>query len=175
MKALFKILSPLIITCTCTLFVFTPAVKAQGLALGSDYQTAVGLRGGPWADLTIKHFFNPNVAIEGWVGAWPRTLRVTVLVEKHQSAFGTRGLNWYYGGGGHIRPGYWGGYKYRGRWYPEYYDGVGFGVDGIVGLEFKIPEVPIAISGDLHPFLELNSAGWAGLFVDPGLGIKLTF
>jgi hypothetical protein len=52
-------------------------------------------------------------------------------------------------------------------------DAVGFGINGIVGLEYRLPDnIPLAISLDLKPFLEIDTRGDAGVAIDPGLGIK---
>ncbi|CAG5076397.1 hypothetical protein [Parvicella tangerina] len=143
----------------------------------STYKTAVGLRGGETSGLTIKHFMNEEMAIEGILGAWNRGFSATVLVERHQRAFSVKGLNWYYGVGGHaslLTNGYvW----YRnGRRYAVYEnDNYALGIDGIAGLEYKIPKAPFAVSLDLKPYMEIISNGNVWLSVDPGLGIKLTF
>ena len=64
---------------------------------------------------------------------------------------------------------------YRDRYRKYYEGGVGLGVDGIVGLEYKIPKAPIALSLDVKPFVEFVSRGYIYSSLDPGLGIKITF
>lgn len=148
----------------------------NGLATGSSYNTAVGLRAGETSGLTIKHFKN-SLAFEGILGAWNHGFSATLLIEKHAPAFGITGMNWYYGGGGHVafQSTYYHKYYDRGR-YKLYHDGsVGVGVDGVVGLEYKIPSVPFAISLDVKPYLEVVSNGGVWTSLDPGLGVKLTF
>lgn len=148
----------------------------QGLATGSSYNTAIGLRAGETSGLTFKHFKN-SIAFEGILGFWNHGFSATLLVEKHAPAFGISGMNWYYGGGGHValQSAYYYRYYDRGR-YKLYHDGsVGIGVDGIVGLEYKIPSVPFAISLDVKPYLEVVSNGGVWTSLDPGLGVKLTF
>lgn len=141
----------------------------------NKYNTAVGVRGIGTSGITIKHFTGGSRAWEGIIGLWPNTFSATFLIERYVNAFDEPGLNWYYGMGGHIAT--WSGW--------EYYDGVrgyrrqdgdlGLGVDGIFGLEYKIREVPIAISLDVKPFLEVTTTGSVYLAMDPGLGVKLTF
>ena len=156
---------------------------AQGLSIDSpNYRNAIGLRGGDLGGLTFKHFKSSDRAIEAIIGLGyrdPRIFSVTVLLEKHLPAFDVSGMRWYYGGGGHIavvatHSGYyprpWGRYQY------EYERGaIGLGIDGIAGLEYKIPPIPIAISFDLKPYIELYSAGGVFWSLDPAFGIKLTF
>lgn len=139
------------------------------------YTTAVGVRGIGTSGLTIKHFTSSNRAIEGILGLWPDAFSATVLFERYVSAFDEPGLNWYYGVGGHISTfSEWvsdDGYRTYQRVDGEF----GVGVDGIFGIEYKIREVPIAVSFDLKPFLEVTTQGHAYLALDPGLGVKFTF
>ncbi len=94
---------------------------------------------------------------------------------------GLNGLECYYGAGGHAVEGT--GRIYSGEdsnpVYPrgDYY-GVGsggIGIDGVLGLEYKIPPVPFAISFDIKPFLEFDTHGYGFMALDPGFGIKFIF
>lgn len=153
--------------------ILTTATHAQNLKTGPSYKTAIGVRGLGTSGLTIKHFTNSNNAIEGIVGFYPNAFSVTVLVEKYAQAFDTRGLNWYYGIGGHIAT--QSNVIRNDGIYRRETSEVGLGVDGIFGLEYKINEVPIAISLDFKPFFEVATDGNAFVALDPGLGIKVTF
>lgn len=152
-------------------------MQAPEPALGSTYRTAIGLRGGETSGLTIKQFVGGASAIEAILGFWHHGLHATVLWERYVNAFGAPGLNWYYGAGGHVA--LWTDnvyYGYGKRRLDRYDNGnVGLGVDGIIGLEYKIPSVPIALSIDLKPYVEVISNGsiWGSL--DPGLGVKVAF
>lgn len=141
------------------------------------YRTAIGVRAGGTSGLTIKHFTGANTALEGIVGVWPNALGLTLLVERHVNAFNEPGLNWYYGAGGHVafaadRYYYEAPRGYRYRYYGDY---VGAGVDGILGIEYKIVPIPFAISLDLKPFVEVNTNSNVYVGLDPGLGIKVAF
>jgi hypothetical protein len=142
----------------------------------SSYHTAIGLRGGATSGLTIKHFMGSGSALEGIVGIWPNGISITGLYEKHANA-GLEGLNWYYGGGGHV--GFESGRYYNKDYYyyrNHYRDGgAAIGIDGIIGIEYKINPIPFAISLDLKPFFEVNTGGGNYFSLDPGLGIKFTF
>ena len=144
-----------------------------------DYNTAIGVRAGQTSGLTIKHFTNRNTAWEGILGFWNNGFSATVIREKHVPAFNTRGFNWYYGIGAHaaLDAGWDGGYVYPYRNRGDYiYDGyLGLGVDAIAGLEYKIYKLPVAISLDVKPFIEVTTAGNIWMSIDPGLGIKATF
>jgi hypothetical protein len=147
----------------------------------SSYNTAIGLRFGGTSGLTIKHFTNSSTAIEGIVSFWRHSVGITGLYEKHANAFGAAGLNWYYGGGAHVfitNGDYYDDYYDR-NWHPHYYryehGGFSGGIDGIVGLEYKINPIPFAISFDLKPAIDITTGGNVYFYVDPGLGLKFTF
>jgi hypothetical protein len=157
-------------------FVLISIVTANAQSINSgSYKTAIGLRGGQTSGLTVKHFVAPTAALEGILGVWSHAVSLTVLYEKHASAFDAEGLRWYYGGGGHIAS------ASRNRVYFDeernrtYNDGLALGIDGIVGLEYKIPPIPFAISVDIKPAFEITTNGSAYAYLDPGLGIKFTF
>ncbi|MCB9195828.1 MAG: hypothetical protein H6598_06365 [Flavobacteriales bacterium] len=142
-----------------------------------NYKTAIGVRGGETSGLTIKHFMNSHTALEGIVGVWNRGFSGTLLIERHQQAFNVDGLRWYYGFGGHATVV---GNRYvwynNGRRYAVYGDErIGLGIDGIAGIEYKIPKAPFALSFDLKPYVEVVSNGNVWMSLDPGLGIKVTF
>ncbi len=114
--------------------------------------------------------------MEGIVGFWRHGLSTTILIEKHVPAFNVSGMNWYYGGGGHVA-------FHNDNYVRDYYgrkvfyaDGqMGLGVDGIFGLEYKIPAIPFALSLDVKPFVEVNTQGGVGMALDGALGIKVAF
>lgn len=160
---------------------FATQITAQEMripAASSSYHTAIGLRAGVTSGVTFKQFLGGPTAVEVIAGIWPYGFSGTVLFEKHANA-GAEGLAWYYGAGGHavIQSGriY---YPHRSPRYDYYYStgsALGLGVDGIIGLEYKIKPIPFAVSLDLKPFAEVNTAGYVFLGLDPGLGIKLAF
>ena len=143
-----------------------------------SYHTAVGLRGIGTSGLTVKHFTKQDVALEGIVGLWSNAISATLLYEKHANAFDVEGLRWYYGGGGHVVA-----RTHNHNHHKHYYEhhighdngAAAFGLDGIIGIEYKIKPIPFAVSADLKPNIEVSSTGSAFLRFDPGLGIKVTF
>lgn len=150
---------------------------------GFDYRTAIGVRGGWTSGLTVKHFFNSSTAVEGILSGYPFGASITGLVEKHKPIAGANGLRWYYGAGAHLRfhPWYYNRvyYKYGNKWYHDhvyaYGGGAGFGIDGVLGLEYKIPDIPLAFSLDFKPFFETGSGGYFVFVPDAGLGVKVAF
>ncbi len=157
----------------------TPTVALANKDYDYDYRNAIGVRIGQTAGITIKHFTDHNHAIEGIIGISPNAVGLTGLYEKYVQVGDIEGLNWYFGGGAHISVGTGRLYTvYReGRYfsYRSRYPGVGLGIDGILGAEYKIPSIPFALSFDIKPFLEVNSSGVLFTAFDPGLGLKFTF
>lgn len=140
-----------------------------------DYKWAAGLKfGGYESGVSGKYFFQSNTAIEGVLGFRANGVVLTGLYEIHQTAFNVDKLKFYYGFGAHLGSVGKGEYKLFTTSDRTYYDAqVLFGLDGVLGLEYLIPESPIGVSLDLNPRVELTR----GPFFDiaPGLGIKYIF
>jgi len=80
------------------------------------------------------------------------------------------GLKWYIGGGGHA--GVWSDY-WKNK-YPTRPGGLSIGVDGVIGVDYKIQGVPLNLSFDWQPSFNIIGynyfeGGWGGL------GIRYTF
>jgi hypothetical protein len=151
-------------------FVFIAATSfSQKMALGSDYKTAVGLKYYPGA-ITVKSFIKNNVALEGLASFWNYGTRATGLYEIYGDINGIDGLKWYVGPGAHI--GFWND-SWKNK-YPTRDGGVMAGIDGVLGLDYKINNAPIDVSFDWQPsvnFIGYNyfEGGWGGL------GIRYAF
>jgi hypothetical protein len=140
------------------------------------YSTGIGIRGGSEAGLSLKQFISQRSAIEAIVSTSLLTSRTnkglsaTLLYERHQSLADVQGLLWFYGAGGHI-----GLYNTEGNRTLFSRDGDGFvslGLDAILGIEYKIPPVPITIGVDVKPSVGLRGtptgffdAAFTGRFV----------
>jgi hypothetical protein len=149
--------------------------KAQTATNTDTYKTAVGLKFGGYENgISLKYFATSDVAYEGVLGFRNHGLVITGLYEINQEAFNVPDLKFYYGFGAHIGAVGKGNYD-RINGDDEYYNSshILLGADGVLGLEYILPQAPIAISLDLNPRLELAT----GPFFDiaPGLGIKYTF
>ena len=131
------------------------ALKAQ------NYNWAIGVRGGVTASgITVKYNFDPANAIEGIVD-FAQGFNLYALYERNIPVI-AEGFNFYYGAGANI--GSWG-----------HHDGeFTFGIDGIVGLEYKIASLPLAFSLDYKPNLNLIQKAKFHA-TDFGLGIKVAF
>jgi hypothetical protein len=146
-------------------------------ANAQEYNTGIGFRGGIASGLTVKHFIKSDAAIEGILssGFRHRGVVLTVLYEKHAQAFNARGLQWYYGLGGHV--GVHDGYHYY------YYDKarrdryrddrvLGVGIDGVLGLEYYIRDIPFTIGADIKPFINIPHGRG---FWDSALHVRYVF
>lgn len=150
--------------------IITCLIAFSFILIGSaqDYNTGIGLRAGFYNGLTIKHFVSNNSAIEGLVSSRWRGVDITGLYEINHQAFNTDRLNWYYGIGAHV--GFWNGdntnWGDRGRNYSV------AGIDGIIGLEYNLTEIPFNIGLDWKP--SLNLIGYTGLWVD-GVALSIRY
>lgn len=126
------------------------AKQASAQAMGHNYKTAIGFKFYPTA-FTIKHFFKPNLAIEGLGYVWRDGTRATALFEWHGPFKGAPGLKWYAGVGAHVD--FWNdGYKRNRRRDDPYYNHrAASGVDGVFGLDYKFRGAPINLSLDWQP------------------------
>ncbi|MEN9299798.1 MAG: hypothetical protein RLZZ429_2111, partial [Bacteroidota bacterium] len=106
---------------------------AMSQSTGSTYKTALGVKVYPGA-ISVKHFTKSNVALEGLGYISNDGFRLTGLYEYHGDFNGVEGLKWYIGGGGHI--GVWSD-NWRNR-YPTRNDGLAIGVDGVLGVDYKV-------------------------------------
>lgn len=162
-----------------SLFSLTSAAQSGTIDVpepATMYNTAIGVRVGQTSGITVKHFFAYHRAIEGIIGLWHRGFSLTGLYEQHQD-LGVPGLHWYYGLGGHVSvTTYRTWYRWNGEWWvAEHAGAVGVGVDGILGIEWKIPPIPLALSLDVKPFVEVTTAQRVNVAIDPGLGLKVAF
>ncbi len=140
---------------------------------GSDYSTALGIKFLDGAGITLKHFLNDKVALEGIGFFWGRGARITGLYEFHFDIEEVDGLKWYIGPGAHVGF-YRNKYYYRGQ-YVNYTNGTTFaGVDGVLGLDYKIKAAPINLSLDWQPSIEFGEGrGFNGSW--GGFAIRFTF
>lgn len=140
----------------------------------------IGIRvGGLSSGVSGKYFFKDQVAVEGIVGTnfGRRGFHLTGLYEIHAETLGVPGLQWFYGAGAHI--GAYKGRYYHDRRYKKYDDSfnktlITVGIDGIVGLDYQITEIPVSVGIDFKPFLDVNQDGLF-LLPDGALTVRYTF
>ena len=129
--------------------VFTTGVSAQ------SYKTGVGVRLSSSQamvnnSISLKHFLNERSAIEA-LFSFGDPLAIGALYEVHKP-FSTEGLQWFYGGGGYL--GFvksWNPNKNRNE------TDVNVGAQGVIGLDYKFTNLPLNLSLDWKPELNLVS------------------
>ncbi len=147
------------------IFISTSSAFAQrrgGSSDGQSYKTSLGVKFYPGA-VTFKHFVADKKAIELLGYFWERGARITGLYEIHGDINGAPGLKWYVGPGAHI--GFYNDYFYNNKRYGR---GSYFGIDGVLGLDYKFNDLPLNISLDWQPSFEFGygpgfTGNWGGL------------
>lgn len=124
-------------------------------ASAQDYKTAIGLRLSSSQaivnnSVSLKHFLNETTAIEGLL-TFGDPLAISGLVEIHKPV-GASGIKWFYGGGAYV------GFL---KTYDPNKDrnetDVHFGAQGVIGLDYKFANIPLNLSLDWKPELNLVS------------------
>jgi hypothetical protein len=143
------------------ILLITLVLSISGLvSFGQDYRTSLGLRAGIPYGMTVKHFINKYNALEGILaGSWGGFIATGFVENEHRT--GTYpGLNWFWGLGGHA--GFWD--PGRNPNIPEMDIGGVIGVDAIFGLEYTFDHIPLNLSLDILPSLNLlGDMGWNGI------------
>lgn len=140
---------------------------ANAQSMGRSYKTALGVKVWDGAGITFKTFVAPNNAVEVIGYFYRYGTRLTGLYEIHGNISGASGLKWYVGPGAHL-----GFYNNKERYYNN--DKVIAGIDGVLGLDYKVNKAPLNFSLDWQPSFEFaDGRGFAGSW--GGLGIRYTF
>ena len=119
--------------------------------LAQDYRMALGIRLSS-SDATLsnsisgKYFITDRSAIEGLISFGNR-FGVGGLLEIH-NPFAVPGFKWFYGGGVYVGNG---GYE-------KSDNATYFGPKGIIGLDYKFPNIPLNLSLDFKPELDIIPA-----------------
>jgi hypothetical protein len=154
-----------ILSVAVVLLLLAGSVNAQSNVGSNDYTTALGVKFYP-GGITLKHFLNDKAALEAIGYFYRHGTRITALYEFHFDIPNAAGLRWYVGPGAHL-----------GFYNNEAGGGSVFGVDGVIGLDYKFREAPINLSLDWQPSFEFGGRnsfdGFSGSW--GGLGIRYVF
>ena len=153
-------------------------------AFSQVFEKQIGLRLGVTPGITGKIIKDDKTAIEGILGFRNGGIQIYGLVESYHALIKTNTQHWmmYFGGGGHL--GYVNGYDKVRRWSNSagyYYEeqriaGPVFGIDGVIGTDYTFHKVPITLSIEFKPFVELQDfRKFKVNFWDFGFGIKYSF
>ena len=134
------------------LFLLTTLLTVSGIlinktASAQDYRLALGVRlsnNVPTlsSSITGKYFVTDKNAIEGLVSFGNR-FAIGGLLEFHRPFTTAEGLSWFYGAGGYV------GWEN---------DDTYLGPTGVIGLDYKFPAVPVNLSIDWKPELDILPA-----------------
>lgn len=144
-----------------SIFLITLFVAIVLFTQAQNYNTAVGVRLGPntaniTAGFTVKHFINENTALEAIIGV-NNGLGLCGLYEKHFDIEAVKNLQWLAGFGGYV--------AFTGS-------NTAVGGAGIIGLDYKFEEIPLNLTLDWKP--ELNIISKVG-FEASGIGLSARF
>ena len=134
---------------------FSAAVLLMHSASAQEYKTALGVRLSSSAaivnnSISFKHFLNEKSAIEALI-SFGDPLSLGALYEIHKP-FSAAGVTWFYGGGGYV--GFVKEYNVNKN---KNETNVNFGGMGVLGLDYKFTNLPLNLSLDWKPELNIVS------------------
>jgi hypothetical protein len=154
----------LVLFAVITIGIFNVHAQDNSTYNSSEYTNAIGLKFWP-TGITIKHFLTGNKKALEFIGyLYNKGTRITGLYEIHGDINGVEGLRWYFGPGAHIA-------FYNNKNAEKYGGNASIGIDGVIGLDYKINNAPINLSLDYQPSIQLTNAdgnaftGWGGIAI----------
>ncbi|WP_139793865.1 hypothetical protein [Reichenbachiella faecimaris] len=169
---------------TRAVWFFMLLILGWGQTQAQQYDRSAGIRLGGSSGLTFKKFIIDEQAVELIVSNRKNGIQLTILHLLHQPMHVSFNENFffYYGVGGHV-----GSEKHSGiekelsNFDPNDFNYVDknyltLGIDGMIGIEYRMLSVPITLSMDLKPYL--NYVGFRKVkadFWDASIAIKYVF
>lgn len=147
------------------LLAFVATVLCTTNVSAQDYKTAAGLQidlgnGYTLVGPSIKHFFKENSALEGDVLFGNGITYIQAFYQYQRDIPNAKGLQWYLGGGPSVG---------------LYSGGSNFFLRPMVGLDYKINDVPLALSFDWRPWIYLGSNGYGSRFTAGAFGLAFKY
>ncbi len=143
-----------------TIFFVATAFAQNRTANSNDYKTAIGVKVWNGGAINLKTFISEKNALEFSGFFYNRGTRISGLYEMHGDLNTDGNLRWYLGFGGHVS-------LYKGY--------TAAGVDGVIGIDYKVPSAPLNFALDWQPALELGSGSYNGFYGNwAGLAIRFT-
>jgi hypothetical protein len=156
-------LTRFITTISFLLITYLANSQATTEQYSSPYKKAIGFKLNPGA-ISYRSFYTRNKAVEGIGFISLDGFQLTILNEKFTPFANAENLTWYMGYGGHFN--LWSErYKLNN---PSKSAGVAVGIDGMLGLDYKLKNTPINLSVDIQPAFNFVGAsyfdlGWGGI------------
>lgn len=151
-----------------TLLLICAKISIAQTTQSSTYNRAIGIKFPGGFSVTYKKFVTQTNNLEAQVTAWNKGFRMSGLYEFNFYSFNTiDGLAWFAGPGVHL--GFW-----KEQYSKDYNSKADFGVDGIIGLDYKFKDIPVNVSLDWEPSVTLvGSAGFTPSY--GGFAVRYTF
>ena len=139
---------------------------SSGLVAGNlhaqDYKLGLGIRFSNYSptlsnSVSIKYFLKENAAVDALISFGGSRFGIGGLYEIHTPLNATAGLKWYYGGGAYV------GFQDHSTY---------LGPTGVIGLDYKFQNIPLNLSLDWKPELDIIPAI---NFVPDGFGLTARF
>ncbi|MCI0920165.1 hypothetical protein [Sphingobacterium rhinopitheci] len=140
-------------------------------------QQAIGARFGSATGINYRYTLAQDRAVEGILSIQSNSIsnrvRLVGLYEYFKPI--TNDFSWYYGFGGSI-----GSYTYKAFTdangaYHNSNGELSLSIDGIVGIEYNVPNAPIALSLDIKPYFDFIQESSIRVFDPIGLSIRYKF
>lgn len=127
------------------ILIFLFVLTSTNILQAQDYKTALGVRlSNDQAiinnSVSLKHFLNDRTALDV-LFTFSDPVAIGALVAIHKPISETEGLKWYYGGGPYVSFG----------------SKTNFGAQGVLGLDYKFSNIPLNLSLDWKPELNIVS------------------
>lgn len=128
-------------------------------AQAQDYKSAVGARLGSPLSLSYKTFLSESSAVEAFIGyrsfgfgySW---INIGAAYQIHNDISGVDGLKWYYGAGASVFL-----YSFRNNFVGDNSSSTAIGLQGYLGLDYRLPDAPVNVSLDWVPTFFLSGFG----------------
>ncbi|MBP7642335.1 MAG: hypothetical protein WAT92_22755 [Saprospiraceae bacterium] len=144
------------------IFILT-IVAALGISndlMSQSYKSAIGARLGYPFSASYKTFLNETNAVELNLGFRPFVfgswISGAAAYQIHKDIPSVAGLRWYYGGGGIVSF-----YTYNSS-YLDDAGGIGFGIQGYLGLDYVFADIPLNVSVDWVPTFFIGNGYYTG-------------
>ncbi len=139
-----KIIVSLLVVLTTGIFYTASAQQPYTTAVGVRLSSSNAMVSNA---ISVKHFINDKMAVEGLL-SFGDPLALGALLELHQP-LSSPGLSWYYGGGAYLAF-----LKKVNTTTQKTSTDPNLGAQGVIGLDYKFTNIPLNISLDWKP--ELN-------------------
>lgn len=127
--------------------------------MAQNFTNDAGMRFNRGATLTYRQFFKEEMALEGFIGYYNNGIRLGGLKEFFKPAFANRSDNFMFYFGYGVQGGltYSNYHRFFNREYRyEWKLSPVFGLNGVIGLEYYLDEVPFLIAIDARPYFEFS-------------------